>query len=153
MPALAVVIPPSPTSPVPSEAIRRTSQTNSIRRDSQAVISDAPMTPPLSPGHSEQGFDAIVVDAEPRYSSQEHNVPPTNASEAGITPRAGTAAMEVDSHTPSPTGSQPPLRLLEDEQVHLQRSGLRLSDFDVRGTLGASELFIQFLFICKNCFP
>lgn len=127
MPALAVVIPPSPSLSVPSEAIRGASQTNSIRRDSQAVISDAPMTPPLSPGHSEQGFDAIVVDAEPRYSSQEHNVPPatnpaTNASEAGITPRAGTVAMEVDGHTPSPTGSQPPLRLLEDEQVHLQRS-------------------------------
>lgn len=29
-----------------------------------------------------------------------------------------------------------PQRLLEDEKVHLQRSGIKLSDFEVRGTLG-----------------
>lgn len=47
--------------------------------------------------------------------------------------------MSVDPE-PEATG-QPPLRCLDDEQVHLQRPGtLRLTDFEVKGTLGASEL-------------
>ena len=33
-----------------------------------------------------------------------------------------------------------PQRLLEDEKVHLQRSGIKLSDFEVRGTLGTYGL-------------
>jgi protein kinase A len=36
-----------------------------------------------------------------------------------------------------------PLRLLEDEQVHLQRSGIKLTDFEVRGTLGMSFIIQQ----------
>lgn len=40
----------------------------------------------------------------------------------------------VDQHP----DTQRPLRLLEDEHVHLQKSGLNLSDFDVRDTLGQS---------------
>ncbi|KAF8078132.1 cAMP dependent protein kinase [Lyophyllum atratum] len=125
MPSLAVVIPQR--SFVTPEASRRPSMANSIssvRRASQAIISDAPMTPPLSPGHSEQGADAIVVDAEPRYSGPERNIPHSEASITVIAARSETMAMDR------------PLRLLEDEQVHLQRSGLKLSDFEVRGTLG-----------------
>jgi hypothetical protein len=141
MPALTVVIPQPPSLSIPSEAVRRASQTNSIRQDSQFVISDAPMTPPLSPGHSEEDLDAIIVDAEPRYSSQEHNVHAAKAPGA----RSETAAMEVDGHTTSPAVLQPPPRLLEDEHVHLQRSGLKLSDFDVRGTLGMSRLSMTYL--------
>lgn len=71
------------------------------------------MTPPLSPGRTD-----LVVD---------------NPSERDL---RDAAEMAVDQAKQSDTMSQGPLRLLEDERVHLQKSGLRLSDFDVRGTLG-----------------
>lgn len=106
-------------------------------------IADAPITPPMSPGHSEQDLgeeNDIVVDAEPRYSG------PASAT----TIEHSAADMDVDSaphmpvvEPPSPAQStggestaQRPLRLLEDEKVHLQKSGLKLTDFEVRGTLG-----------------
>ncbi|KAF5387072.1 hypothetical protein D9615_001675 [Tricholomella constricta] len=135
MPGLAVLIPRM--SPFTPEASRRPSMANSItsvRGESQAIVPDAPMTPPLSPSHSEHNVDAIVVDAEPRYSGPEHIVPHSEATVAAITSRSETVEMEGDMN--ATTVPQPPLRLLEDEQVHLQRSGLKLSDFDVRGTLG-----------------
>ncbi|KAF9472774.1 kinase-like protein [Pholiota conissans] len=49
--------------------------------------------------------------------------------------------MEVDTASPlEETGPGHPIsgpqRLLEDEKVHLQKSGIKLSDFEVRGTLG-----------------
>ncbi|KAF9567621.1 kinase-like protein [Agrocybe pediades] len=48
--------------------------------------------------------------------------------------------MDVDVEpieADSPVNPAPrPHRLLEDEKVHLQRSGINLSDFEVRGTLG-----------------
>jgi protein kinase A len=75
------------------------------------------MTPPLSPGRNEISTDHIVVDSD----LDSHAAP----------------EMQVDHPDPSTDSvSQPPLRLLEDEHVHLQKSGLRLSDFEVRGTLG-----------------
>jgi len=43
--------------------------------------------------------------------------------------------MDVDTADVVPLHR--PQRLLEDEKVHLQRSGIKLSDFEVRGTLGA----------------
>jgi len=134
MPSLAVVIPH--TSPVTPEASRRPSMANSISsvRKSQAIFPDAPMTPPLSPGHSEQGVEAIVVDVEPRYSGPERNVPHSPTSVAATSARSETVDMDVVEHTT--TAPQRPLRLLEDEQVHLEKSGLKLSDFEVRGTLG-----------------
>jgi protein kinase A len=46
--------------------------------------------------------------------------------------------MEIEPQSPRSVAPQRPLRLLEDEQVHLQRAGLRLTDFEVRGTLGSS---------------
>jgi protein kinase A len=44
--------------------------------------------------------------------------------------------MEIEPQSPRPVAPQRPLRVLEDEQIHLQRAGLRLTDFEVRGTLG-----------------
>ncbi|KAG5645891.1 hypothetical protein DXG03_005038 [Asterophora parasitica] len=130
MPRLAVLIPDM--SPATPEASRRPSMANlnSGRRESQARVMETPITPPLSPGQSEQGVDAIVVDAEPRYSGPESIVAQSETKDAAI--RAKTE-MEVDRDTAT---AQRPIRFLEDEQVHLQRSGLKLSDFDVRGTLG-----------------
>ncbi|KAF9001933.1 kinase-like domain-containing protein [Cyathus striatus] len=67
----------------------------------------------------------MLVD--PRYSqplSEPHH-PPSSPS-----PDPQSAAGPA---TPS---NHPPQRLLEDEHVHLSRNGLKLSDFEVRGTLG-----------------
>lgn len=141
MPSLAVSISHLSTLPLAPEASRRPSMTNSAqftRRESQVVISDAPLTPPLSPSHTEQEVDSIIIDSEPRYSGPDRSIPHSEASAAAISARLDTVDMEVDR---APTSApQPPLRLLEDEQVHLQRSGLKLSDFDVQGTLGSYEL-------------
>lgn len=123
MPSLAVAIPH--ISPVAPEASRRLSMA-SLRQDShcQAIILDAPMTPPLSPGHSEQGLDPIIVDEEFHHVGSEP-----------VGPHLEVAA-EIQGNKDSEKATQRPLRLLEDEQVHLQKAGLKLSDFEVRGTLG-----------------
>ncbi|KAF7311607.1 hypothetical protein MKEN_01063700 [Mycena kentingensis (nom. inval.)] len=85
------------------------------------VIPDGIITPPMSPAQTEAGDDAIVIDDEPRYSGPD---------------TAPSAHMEVDKEASVAPHPQRPLRLLEDERVHLQREGLRLTDFEVRGTLG-----------------
>jgi hypothetical protein len=122
MPSLALVIPPSSV----AHTTRRLSTSDLRRRESQVIVPDAPMTPPLSPGHSELGLDPIVVDSESHYGTPERDV------------RNPTVAIQVEEHGPKPSDAAPsgPLRLLEDEHMHLQKSGLRLSDFEVRGTLG-----------------
>ncbi|KAG7085720.1 hypothetical protein E1B28_003264 [Marasmius oreades] len=86
------------------------------------VTSDAPITPPMSPGHSEQDDDIpidndedIVVDEDPISQESAEEQPPASATSSE---------------------GQRPARLLEDETVHLHNGGLRLTDFEVRGTLG-----------------
>jgi protein kinase A len=47
----------------------------------------------------------------------------------------------VDGLRPA-TPPKPPLRLLEDEQVHVEKSGsLKLKDFEIKGTLGRVYYF------------
>ncbi len=108
------------------------------------MIPDAPMTPPLSPGHSihslddadmDFGDDSILVDEEPRYSGPQVDHSRMDTRENTIIAPPASA----DSPTPH-SAPQRPLRLLEDEQVHLQRSGLKLTDFEVRGTLGVLSM-------------
>lgn len=43
--------------------------------------------------------------------------------------------MDVDSEQ-STSSPKPPLRRLEDEQTHLTRGSSKLTDFEVKGTLG-----------------
>lgn len=98
----------------------------------------------MSPGHSEQSVDdddAIVVDVEPRYSGAETSSPRSLAHQHTMdvdTDSHPAAAVQsaVDSSGEVSSVSQRPIRLLEDEKVHLQKSGLKLTDFEVRGTLG-----------------
>lgn len=101
---------------------KRGSIASSLRRDS-AIVTDAPITPPMSPDQGDKDMDA-----------QDDSMVTEPAVET-------SADMEIDSNTPTDSvgSTQPsgPLRLLEDEQVHIQRSGLKLKDFEVRGTLGA----------------
>jgi serine/threonine protein kinase len=59
--------------------------------------------------------------------------------------------MEVDTDNVVPLHR--PQRLLEDEKVHLQRSGIKLSDFEVRGTLGMQGLSKLFDLLAYSFFP
>ena len=69
----------------------------------------------------------------------EQDIPLPTEANAGMHSRevaqpGGT--MEVDQ--PDTTQMQQPARHLEDEQSHVHRGGsLRLTDFEVKGTLGA----------------
>lgn len=107
------------------------------RSQAQIIVPDAPLTPPMSPGHSENGDDSIVIDAEPRYSGPETHGPHSAVWSESVPPCRDSSDMEVDLR-PAAVQPQPPLRILEDEQVHLQRTGLRLTDFEVTRTLGSS---------------
>ncbi|KAJ7582579.1 putative cyclic AMP-dependent protein kinase catalytic subunit [Mycena floridula] len=119
----------------------RGSTTNPIRRDS-AIVLDGPITPPMSPGNSEQDIDdddSIVIDAKPRYSGPEP-----------LTPHS----MQVDDHSRDmDIVEQRPLRSLEDEKVHLQGSGLKLTHFEVRGTLGVGTFARVLLVRHRNSSP
>jgi len=135
MPSLAVPIPPSSATLIAEFACLPTTS-DSLRCESQTIISDAPMTPPLSPRHSPFGLEAIIVDSEPRCGGLQRNNPCPLPDTITLQPDE----MEVDRPKEA-TASHAPLRVLEDEKVHLQKSGLRLSDFDVRGTLGFYLIF------------
>jgi hypothetical protein len=135
-------------------ASRRPSLANSLhslqRRDSHVVIQEAtPLTPPLSPAPDETtGKKEAIVMNEPHHSSiqDQHQFSNAGAAPAQTQTTQQTpdeSNMEVDPPTaPEPEAPRPqrPLRLLEDEQVHLTRHGLKLSDFEIRGTLGSSAL-------------
>ena len=115
------------------------------RRDSEAMMSEGPITPPMSPGHSEGGYmeDSITVDSEPRFSGPTQ---PPMASNLSQEQQEGKQTLneEMDALKVT-TPPKPPLRLLEDEQVHVEKSGsLRLKDFEIKGTLGQSS------FLSKN---
>nr|AIO05495.1 protein kinase A2 [Hypsizygus marmoreus] len=138
MPPLAIVIPQLSPDPVPLVAHRYTSMANSIqslRRESQLIVLDAPLSPPLSPGHSVPGIVMFVVDSVPRYCGPERNYPHSEVAFAVASANHSVPVVLVVVQN-TPQAPQAPVWLLEDVQVHLQRSGLYLSDFDVRGTLG-----------------
>ncbi|ESK85962.1 camp-dependent protein kinase catalytic subunit [Moniliophthora roreri MCA 2997] len=89
----------------------------SIRRESpMPVVRNAPITPPMSPGNSEQDDDIVIDDDEDIIIEDDPTAP--------ALPQHQLAE------------AQRPARLLEDETVHLQENGLKLTDFEVRGTLG-----------------
>lgn len=93
------------------------------------VCSDAPLTPPLSPKQPHTTSE----------STEEECLNPQPS--APVISQISPDLMDVDTDTieaDSPVNPLPrPQRLLEDEKVHLQHSGINLSDFEVRGTLGS----------------
>lgn len=104
------------------------------REHNSQMAVEEPLTPPLSPGNSEHGellpSNAMQgVERQPRLSTEATTVAQTRQS------KQSEATMEVDE--PQPASTQPAARHLEDEQSHVQRGGsLRLTDFEVKGTLG-----------------
>ena len=106
-----------------------------------SAMSEGPITPPMSPGRSEDGGveDLITVDSQPRFSGPSE--PPASSSFVSQGPGQGEECMqeEMDGVRPS-TPPKPPARLLEDEEVHIETSGLlKLKDFEIKGTLGGSQ--------------
>ncbi|CCM02920.1 uncharacterized protein FIBRA_05034 [Fibroporia radiculosa] len=100
-----------------------------------------PITPPLSPGNSEDGEPTIVIDTELRYSRDSDTYAQGRPDRTGgqysqdeLVERS-EQAMDVDPRPPS-SSPRPPLRHLEDEECHLERGTLKLTDFEVKGTLG-----------------
>jgi len=116
--------------PVPPESSRRVSLPS--RTDPQTVFADVPMTPPLSPKQTE--VDTIQ---DPLNTAESDGTGPESIPMAVDDSQSLSNLMQVDD-AEKVVSPQPPQRLLEDERVHLQRSGLKLSDFEVRGTLGTT---------------
>lgn len=111
------------------------------RRGSEAMISEGPMTPPMSPGHSEEGGmeDSITIDSQPRFSGPTQPPMPSDFLDlkegADWSDDQGMDETMEGVRTLSPP--RQPLRLLEDEHVHVEKSGsLKLKDFEIKGTLG-----------------
>lgn len=107
----------------------------------------APITPPLSPGNSDSSDDDYLLDEDMNAdygdsSDSQEGAQPTQP----LTPtRSDFSSMHVDAGPPEEE-AQPPLRLLQDEPVHLYPtgpSGIRLSDFEVRGTLGNPDCYTR----------
>lgn len=134
--------------PNPVEQDRASPFNMSDRRDSGFMASDGPITPPISPGNSDDEDSGIIVDTEPRYSGHSHghhDMPPHTTVSRTLLPEASSRrasrsadlgdAMVVDVRT-SPASPRPAARHLEDEQPHAHRGSLKLTDFEVKGTLG-----------------
>lgn len=96
------------------------------------VPAQGPMTPPLSPGNSDHEEIApahAMQDVEPQNGGHESTMRGMGAEAA-----QSEGQMEVDQDEAAP--NRPPARHLEDEQSHLHRGSLQLTDFEVKGTLG-----------------
>jgi hypothetical protein len=98
------------------------------------------MTPPVSPGHSEDGADASVVmvrQGQGSYaekpSTQELRLPRHQAPVLQGTYPHWQPHDHQRPLTPPPQSA----RSLENELVHVEKPGvLKLTDFEVRGALG-----------------
>ena len=102
----------------------------SVHQQPQVVYSDAPLTPPLSP-KPDQGLDSQGLC--PAITHQFIH------PDKGV--HVPSELMDVDKETVDDDSDMshapPPRRFLEDEAVRLTRSNIKLSHFEVRGTLGA----------------
>jgi hypothetical protein len=96
------------------------------------VFANGPLTPPLSP-KPEQSIASI--SAQELCSDINHqciHVRDIVSATSDLMDDKETVDEEMDMNP-----SSHPRRVLEDEAVRFTRSGLKLGDFEVRGTLGA----------------
>ncbi|KDQ60624.1 hypothetical protein JAAARDRAFT_31588 [Jaapia argillacea MUCL 33604] len=135
--------PRSASLPIPSGDLRATNlfQPVPIRRDSEAMLSEGPITPPMSPkpqSEANREGGAIVVDVQPRFSGAgvQREMSPDQPTSSVQTPMLSHRQPESGEDERPRTPPKPPLRLLENEQSHLRKGTLRLTDFEVKGTLG-----------------
>lgn len=116
------------------EDMRRPSLAYAVRQEPHVVCADAPLTPPLSPKPG-QHIDSIAMEEKCMPISLENH----QIQEPGAISQVSSDLMDVDASSPIEediNAAARPQRLLEDEKDHLARSGIKLADFEVRGTLG-----------------
>ncbi|KAG9318245.1 putative cyclic AMP-dependent protein kinase catalytic subunit [Chiua virens] len=130
--------------PTPQSVVPVTSGTAPYRRhQSVPMVYEVLMTPPVSPGNSEDGTDtgpsaAMIVHqgqsscpekpSNQEFQSQPHRPPPLQVTHPHW--------LHLEPPKP-PTPPPQPARSLENEQVHVQKRGvLKLKDFEARGALG-----------------
>ena len=101
------------------------------------VCADIPLTPPMSPKPEQ----STILSQEVPVINHQFIHP-------GDTPTISSDPMDVDKETIDEKQEvmSPPCtrRLLEDETIHLARKGIKLSDFEVRGTLGSLPIRFSF---------
>ena len=142
-------VPPfrSTSLPNPASAIPPDSLTHPLpRRDSGFMVNDGPITPPMSPAPSHEGEIHIVVDPEPRYSRDSDMRSSASGPPHPSVPRPRTMdrqrseePMEVDNRL----FQRLPVGVLEDEQSHVRRGDLKLTDLEVLKTLGGSGCYLS----------
>lgn len=135
MPAPGTVFPVGYFQPIPRKL--------SNRRDSEMVLSEGPITPPDSPGPQEMATDQPPIAYQQQQPTQiivedrqfvNIEYPATPVSQPPETP----IAMEEDM---TPSGQElgsvrAPSRALSEENVEHDTGSIKLTDFEVRGTLG-----------------
>lgn len=118
---------------LPQDLSRTSALACPIHQGPKTACTDIPLTPPLSPKPDQSIVAITSQDLCPDINQQ--------LIHPGDAPRVSSEPMDVDRETideeQEPIPSLRPRRLLEDEVVHLTRTGIKLSDFEVRGTLGS----------------
>lgn len=130
--------------PVPGERTRPAPLTPPVRKNSSMLTSGEPITPPMSPTLSDDEDDNIIIDPEPRFSGQRtdssaHIMTISQPERLLRRPSRGVEAeeqhMDIDL-IEEISAPRPPARNLDDEKSHVHRGSLKLTDFEVKGTLG-----------------
>lgn len=113
-------------------------------RDNTAVAGDAPITPPMTPASSDiPTDDAESEDGQP---DQRPVIPVQSDAEGTDAYMESDDGSNLAPHSPP----RPPLRKLENEQEHIHPY-LKLTDFEVKGTLGA--FISSHTIFCHISFP
>ncbi|EIW85381.1 cyclic AMP-dependent protein kinase catalytic subunit [Coniophora puteana RWD-64-598 SS2] len=111
-----------------------------------------PMTPPISPGHSER--DVRDVNMADDYTPSALNTRPVAEATSEQNPRYIWGNPTPENSQGPGTPPRLPARQLEDEQVHVTRPGeLKLTDFEVRGALGTGTFGRVLLVRLKTATP
>ena len=105
------------------------------RRDSEMILSDGPITPPISPPPPNQ-VPTLPTPPVPVATSMETGQP-QEAIQYPATPVSESQEEYPMDDDESESVPRAPARLLSDENLRLTESlPLKLTDFEVRGTLG-----------------
>lgn len=139
MPSPGTMFPPGYFQPLNAAAATTASSRKlSSRRDSEMVLSEGPITPPESPGleefslGQEQQPTLEIVMEQTQTPFSQVDYPATPVSQ---TPDEMDEDTIPEDHTLAI--SRQPVRSLSQEHIEMPRSNsLRLTDFEVRGTLG-----------------